>query len=177
MSVVIRTLGAPNRVAPVVRGEIRRLDPQLPVADLEPFENVVNRSISQPRFYALLLSCFGALALLLASIGVYGVISYGVAQRRRELALRIALGAGGREIRGLVVGQAARLAAAGVAAGLAGAFALTRLLARLLFGVGAADPMSFGVAAAVLIFVALVAGEFPARRASRLDPAQALRAE
>jgi putative ABC transport system permease protein len=156
---------------------MRRIDPEIPVAALAPVETLIDRAVAQPRFYALLVFSFGALALLLAAIGVYGVIAYGVALRRRELAVRIALGAGRAEIRRLVALRASRLTILGVALGLVGALALTRLLRQLLFGVGAADPVSFAAAAAVLTLVGLAAGVIPAHRASRVDPAQALRAE
>ncbi|HMF10052.1 MAG TPA: ABC transporter permease, partial [Thermoanaerobaculia bacterium] len=176
-AVVLRAAGPLAPIGAAVGEQMRRIDPEIPVAALAPVETLIDRAVAQPRFYALLVFSFGALALLLAAIGVYGVIAYGVALRRRELAVRIALGAERSEIRRLVAFQASRLTVLGVAFGLVGAFALTRLLRQLLFGVGAADPVSFGAAAAVLIFVGLAAGVIPAHRASRVDPAQALRAE
>jgi putative ABC transport system permease protein len=175
--VVVRAVGPLAPIAAAVGEQVRRIDPEVPVAALAPVEALIDGAVAQPRFYALLVFSFGALALLLAAVGVYGVIAYGVALRRRELAVRIALGAGRGEIRRLVALQASRLTILGVGFGLVGALALTRLLRQLLFGVGVADPVSFAAAAAVLILVGLAAGVVPAYRASRVDPAQALRAE
>jgi putative ABC transport system permease protein len=133
--------------------------------------------VAQPRFYSLLLGSFAGLALVLAMIGIYGVISYSVAQRTRELGIRIALGARGQDVLRLVMGQAMMLVTLGAVIGLGGAFALTRLLKKFLFDVNASDPMTFGAVAFLLALVALLASYLPARRATKVDPLVALRYE
>ena len=136
---------------------------------------VVAQSVAEPRFHMALVASFALLALLLAAIGIYGVLAYSVTQRTHEIGVRMALGAGGRDVMGLVVREGLTLAVAGVALGLAGAAALTRLMAGLLFGVTALDPLTFGAGAAVLLGVAAVACYVPARRATRVQPITALR--
>jgi predicted permease len=176
-SVLVRTAGdAASLVAPL-RRIVRELDPALPLFGVEPLRDTVADSMGSRRFTMLLLVSFAALALVLAVVGVHGVLSYAVAQRRREIGVRVALGADARAVRALVLGQGMRLTALGLGIGLVGGLATSRLLAALLFGVGAADPPTFGAVALVLGGVALAATWLPARRASRVDPMAALRAE
>ena len=177
MDVVLRTAVAPTSVLSAVRREVAALDPNVPVFKVETLEEVVGQSVSQPRFYTLLLGIFAAVALALAGIGIFGVTAYGVAQRTRELGIRMALGATAGEVVGLVVRQGMRVAAAGVALGLVGALLATRALRSMLFGVGAGDPITLVGVTAFLAAVALLACWIPARRAARLDPMAALRSD
>jgi predicted permease len=177
MGVVLRTAVAPLSVAGAVRREVKALDPDLPVNDLQPLEQLTAESVSQPRFYMLLLSIFAGVALALAAIGIFGVISYGVAQRTREIGVRVALGADPASVLRIVVGGALGLAGLGVGIGLLGALAGTRVLSGLLFGVTATDPATYAGVAALLMGVAALASWLPARAATRVDPAIALRAE
>ena len=140
-------------------------------------DEMVSESVSQPRFYMTLLGAFAALALLLAALGIYGVISYVVSQRTRELGIRIALGATRERVVRLVLNQALALAGVGVVIGLVGSYWVTRLISKLLFGVTSTDPLTFGAVAAVLVGAAWLASYVPALRASRVDPIQALREE
>ncbi len=174
---VVRTAGDPLALAAPVRAAIWALDPDLPVVDEMTLARVVARSVWQSRLYSWLFGIFGGVALLLAATGVYGVVAYAVSRRTREIGIRMALGASRRDVGRLIVGQGARLAALGLALGLAAAYALTPVLASLLFGVAATDPATFAGATAGLLAVALGAAWLPARRAARLDPAVALRAE
>jgi putative ABC transport system permease protein len=176
-AVLVRTDGNPSLLAPGVRRVLREIDPQLALFGVEPLTETLGNSQSQRRFTMILLVAFAAVALLLAAIGVHGVLSYSVAQRTREIGIRAALGADVGRIRGLVVSQGARLAVFGIVLGLAGALGLTRLLSTLLFGVGARDPLTFAGVGIVLAVVALVAVWLPARRATRVDPLVALRHE
>jgi len=164
-------------IARTVREAVRALDPTLPVANLSTMENVVRRSIARPRFIALLLSIFAGAALFLAAVGIYGVLSYSVAQRAQELGIRMALGADRRRILRLVMSQGLLLAFAGVAAGVAISLALSRLIASLLFGVAPTDPVTYGAVTALLGAVALAACALPAARAARVDPLVVLRSE
>ena len=153
------------------------LDPRVPVTDLMTLPDAMAETMSRPRFNLLLLSSFAAVGLLLAAIGIYGVISYSVGQRTQEIGLRMALGALPRDIRRSVVGEAVLLAGVGLATGVAGALVLTRVMQSMLFEVSATDPASFMVTAAVLGATALLAAWAPARRALRVDPMITLRAE
>ncbi len=153
------------------------LDPDLPIFGLSTMKQVVSESVSQPRFYLLLLGAFAGVALLLAALGVYGVISYAVSQRTRELGIRIALGASERRVVRLVVTAGFSLAVAGVAAGLIASLYLTRLLRTLLFGVPSTDPLTFAIVALLLLTVAALAALIPARRAASVNPVIAMRAE
>jgi ABC-type antimicrobial peptide transport system permease subunit len=156
----------------VVRGR----DPQLAVFGVEPLEATVSRSVSERRFAMLLLTSFAATALLLGAVGIYGVLSYEVARRRREIGIRMALGAQPTGILRLVVGESAMLTAAALGLGAAGAIALTRFLGSLLFGVSPLDPATLVAVGALMTGVALAATAIPAWRAARVDPASALRA-
>ncbi|HSK75823.1 MAG TPA: FtsX-like permease family protein [Thermoanaerobaculia bacterium] len=174
MTVVLRTAADPARLRTSLAEQVRSLDPQLPISRVESLESRVAESIAQPRLRTELLLLFALLALALAAVGVFGVISYAVVRRTREIGVRMALGAGRAEVLRLVLGQTLAYAGAGLALGLAAAFALTRLLASLLFEVGHTDPAIFAASAAVLLAVAGLAGYLPARQASRLEPLEAL---
>ena len=177
VDVVLRTSVAPRSLAPAVTAVVRSLDAELPIARLSTLDEVVARSISQPRFYVLLLGSFAGTAMLLAALGIFGVMSYAVVQRSREIGIRVALGADPKQVLGMVLGQAARLAAAGVGLGLVGALSLSRVIASLLFAMSATDPATLAGVAALLMAVALLASYLPARRATRMDPLAALRSE
>ena len=178
VSLVIKTdVVDPLSLTTGVRNEIRKLDPELPVTHVSTMEQRLSRAIAQPRFRTTLIGIFAVVALVLACIGIYGVISYSVTQRTHEIGIRMALGAGRHNVLKLVIGQGAWLAIIGVAFGLGGAFALTRLMASLLFGVTPTDAATFISVPLGLIFVALLACYIPARRATRVDPLVALRYE
>jgi predicted permease len=177
MHVVLRTKAGPTSVTKSVREAVRLLDPDLPLAKLTVLTTLVDNSMAGPRFSMLLLAAFGAVALLLATIGMYGVISYSVTQRTREIGIRMALGARRRNVFGLVLGQGARLTALGLAIGLVTALGVTRTMASALYGVQTTDPLTFAVMSLLLVGVALLACYLPARRATRVDPMIALRYE
>jgi len=174
---LLKSHGDLASLARAARRIVAEVDPEVAVFGVEPLQNTVARSVSRQRFTMLLLGLFAGLALLLAAIGIHGVLSYGVAQRTREIAIRMALGERPRSVRTLVVGEALALGVAGLVAGIAGAYALTRLLTALLFGVTATDPLTFAAVPVVLLLVSLAASYAPARRATRVDPASALKAE
>jgi putative ABC transport system permease protein len=153
------------------------VDPNLPITHIITMDGLISNSVSPRRFSAVLVGIFAALALLLAAIGIYGVMSYTVSLRRQEIGLRMALGAQLTNVRGMILGQALKLTLIGVGLGLAGAFALARLLASLLFGVGVYDPVTFFGVAFLQIAVAFAASYIPAHRAMRVDPIVALRYE
>ncbi|HKV51071.1 MAG TPA: ABC transporter permease [Gemmatimonadaceae bacterium] len=176
-SVVVRTSGPPNAVEGQIQGAMRAVDPDLPIDHLRQLRELVSLSVSRPRFYMSLIASFAAIALVLAAVGIYGVISYTVSQRSRELGIRIALGASGANVMAHVLRPGIALAAGGVAIGLVASLALTRLIASLLFGVTPADPLTFAGVSAVLLGVAVLACVIPARRASRADPLVAMRSE
>jgi putative ABC transport system permease protein len=176
-TLVARTAGDPRALVEPIEKAVWALDPDLPIAEVQSMEQVVNRAVWQPRFSTTLLGGFAALALALAAIGIYGVISYGVGQRQREIGIRMALGARPGDVQRDVLGEIAKLAAVGSAAGIAGALLLTRYLQTLLYQVSATDPVVIALAACALGAVALAAAWLPARRATRVDPAAALRGE
>jgi putative ABC transport system permease protein len=177
MSVIVRTDIAPANVVPTLTGEVQSLDNALPLLHIKTLDEYVSDSIVATRFEAFLLGTFGGLAFLLTAVGLYGVISYTVVQRTRELGIRIALGAQRGTILGMVVKNGTLLACAGTLIGLAAAFLLTRLMASLLFGVGPTDPLTFLCAPVALVTVAMLASYVPARRAAQTDPIVALRYE
>jgi ABC-type antimicrobial peptide transport system permease subunit len=177
MTLVVRTTGEPQALAPAVREQIRALDANLPVADVKTLRDQLDLSLFPSRVAAWTLGGFGVLALLLAAIGVYGVVSYSVAQRTREIGVRIALGAKEKDVLRLVLGQGAWVIVVGLVVGLSLAFAATRVVAGFLYGVGATDPLTFAGVPLVLGIVALGASYLPARRATKVDPNEALRAE
>ncbi|HVS12321.1 MAG TPA: ABC transporter permease [Thermoanaerobaculia bacterium] len=177
MNVLIRTELPLASVGDELRRRVWAIDPTLPVASLQTMDDVFGASIARARFLTLLISIFGALALLLAAIGIYGVMSYAVAERARELGIRMAGGAQRRRILSLVMGQGLVLAVVGLAVGVAAAVGLSRLLATLLFGVGTTDPATYAAVLALLGLVALAACALPALRATRVDPLAVLRSE
>jgi putative ABC transport system permease protein len=175
MTVALRAQGDPATLASILRNEVSRLDRDVAVSRISTLSAIAADSIAPQRFGALLLAMFAAAAALLAGIGVYGVMSYAVAQRRHELGVRLALGARPRELFTLVVSRGLRLAAVGAALGLAGSLALGSVLRGLLFGVRPTDPATFVLVPVVLAAVALLACALPGRRATRIDPIEALR--
>ena len=177
VDLVVRGPGTRQNMEGVVREQLRALDPTLPVATFRPLEAMVDQAVSPRRLIVLLLAGFAGFALILASLGIYGVISYSVTQRRKELGIRMALGATGEALRGQILWQTLRMTGAGVVLGLAASWALLRLIQGMLFGVTASDPLTFGGALLLLVAVAGLAGYLPARRASRLNPVEALRME
>jgi predicted permease len=177
MNLLIRTTAEPTQLAPVVRNEIRSIDKTVLIYGISTLESQLARAVAQRRFQTWLLTLFSALALLLAAVGIYGLIHQSVTLRTREIGTRLALGAQPRDVLRLVVGQGLRLALCGIGIGLLAAFALTRVLTGLLFGVTATDPLTFIAAPLVLLLVALLACYLPARRATKVDPLTALRYE
>jgi predicted permease len=175
---VVRTsVENPSSLTPAIRAELAKVDQNIPLTRVRIFDEYLSRTLSRPRFNALLLSIFAGTALVLTAIGIYGVMAYSVAQRTNEIGIRMALGAAQSAIFKLVVGQAMTLVAVSLVLGLIGAFAATRLLRSLLFGVGAWDPLTFAAIVLLLTIVAFLAAWLPARRAARVDPVVALRAE
>jgi len=177
MNLVVRTTAEPMSLVSAVRGAIQRVDKDQPVYRVMAMEQLVADSVAQRRFSMFLLGLFAALALLLAAVGLYGVLAYSVTERTHEIGVRMALGAQRRDVLKLVVGHGLMLALTGVAIGLVASFVLTRLMKNLLFGVRATDPLTFATIALLLTVVALVACYLPARRATKVDPLVALRCE
>jgi putative ABC transport system permease protein len=176
-SFILRTANPPLGVVADVRAALRGQDHDLPITAIREMRDVVASSTADWRFRAVLLGAFGVLAVFIATIGVYGVISYSVAQRTQEIGVRMALGALGRDVLGLVVWQGMRTSLIGIGIGLAAAYGLTRVMANLLFDVSATDPRTFIGIALLLATVALAACLVPARRAMRIDPLTALKYE
>ncbi|HSQ30894.1 MAG TPA: ABC transporter permease [Gemmatimonadaceae bacterium] len=177
IALLVRSDADVGMISAAIREQVHAVDPTMPVYDVHTMTDAVSESVAQPRFYTTLLTAFGALALLLAVLGIYGVISYSVSQRTRELGIRIALGASHDRVLRLVLGQGLTLTVTGVIIGLIGAFWLTRLLSALLFGIQPTDAITFGGVAVVMLGVASLASYLPARRAARVDPVIAMRAE
>jgi len=177
MNIVVRTQSNPMAMIGAIQKEVWSLDSNLPVSNPMPLEQTLSDSIAPQRFTLTLLGLFAALSLVLAGVGIYGVMSYTTAQRTREIGVRMALGASRSDITSLVMRQVVTLASTGVAIGLGGAFALTRLMSSLIFGVSATDPLAFASVAVLLAAVALLAGYIPAYRATKVDPMTALRYE
>jgi ABC-type antimicrobial peptide transport system permease subunit len=174
---VVRTTGEPLQTTAAIEQAIHAIDKDLPVFAIQPMNQVLGNARAQRRLTMTVLVSFAALALLLAAVGIYGVISYSVKQRTRELGIRMALGAQRRDVLKLILAQGLKLTLVGAAIGLLAAFALTRWMESLLFGVRPTDPLTFVVIALLLLSVALLACWVPARRATKVDPIIALRAE
>ncbi|MGH8247720.1 MAG: FtsX-like permease family protein, partial [Gammaproteobacteria bacterium] len=174
---VLRTTIEPLGLASAVRAQVRLLDKDLPVHNIRTVEQQVSRLSATHRLSLILLSIFGGIAFVLAVVGVYGLSAHSVSQRTHEMGIRMAVGAGAKDILRLVVGQGLALTLIGVGVGIAGAFATTQVMSSLLFEVGATDPVTFAGVAALLVAVSLLACYFPARRAAKVDPMVALRHE
>jgi putative ABC transport system permease protein len=184
MTLAIRTSCAPGgancdaaRFTPAVRAAVRALDPNVPLAEVQTMTSIVEGATARERFYLLLLGAFATVALCLAAVGIYGVMSYAVSRRTRELGLRMALGARPAQLLRGVVREGMLVVAIGGTVGIAGAIAISRVMSTLIFGVKATDPLTFAAVTAVLGAVALVACYIPARRATKIDPLEALRAD
>ena len=177
MTILVRTSNDPLAMVSAVRNELQQIDPELPMAAVAPMDQLLADSLSRSRFTMLLLGIFAAVALVLAAVGIYGLIAYSVTQRTQELGIRIALGAQRRDVLRLVLGQGTRLTLLGVTVGVLAGLGFARLLSTLLFGVSATDPLTFACVAALLGLVGLAACYIPARRATRVDPIVALRYE
>jgi putative ABC transport system permease protein len=177
VTLVIRAEGDPLALAAPAAAAVREIDRHQPVADVRTLDRVLADSVARPRMIVYVLGGFAATAVLLAGLGLYGVVSYSVTQRRRDIAVRVALGAQNRDVVRPILREGLVLSAAGLALGLPGAVAATRAMRSLLFGVNAADPATLAAAAVFLVLVALTASYVPARRATRVDPASALQAE
>jgi putative ABC transport system permease protein len=176
-TIVVRTAIDPTAVAAEVRGAVSSIDPAMPVDQIETMEQLVSVSVSQPRFRTVILAAFSVLALVMASVGIYGVMNYLVIQRTREFGIRLSVGATRGDVLRLVLGRAAVLIGVGLCLGLVGSMLLVRLIAKLLYGISPLDPLTFFAVSILLSAVALSASYIPARRATRVDPMVALRWE
>jgi putative ABC transport system permease protein len=177
MNIVMRSKQSIDRLAPQIRRAVSATDPSLPIVQMRTMEAVFGDSVTRQRFLSQLLGIFAAVALVLAAIGTYGILSYMVTERQREIGIRMALGAGSGQVVRLVLGQGVGMAIVGIGLGVVGALGLSRLTTSLLFGVSPADPVTFGAVAAVIALVAMVACVVPTRRATRVDPLAAIRME
>ena len=177
MNVILRSTRPLGGLAPAIRKTVKEADPALPIVQLRTMEEVVGASVTRQRFLSLLLGIFAVVALTLAAIGTYGILSYMVTERQREIGIRMALGAGNNQVVGLVMGQGLGIAVIGIVLGVLGAYGLSRLTASLLYGVKPSDPMTYTAVAGVIAIVAIVACVIPTRRATRVDPLEAIRAE
>jgi len=175
MTLVVRSTSNPQPLIAAVRQKTAEIDPDLPFSNVASMTEVVSASVAQPRLTTQFTGFFAALALLLTAVGIYGVLAYSVTQRIHEMGIRMALGASRGEILKLVVGQGMKLVLSGLALGLIVSLGVTRLLASLLFGTSARDPLTFAAVTLLLIVVALLAAYIPARRAAMVDPIVALR--
>jgi putative ABC transport system permease protein len=176
-SVAVRSALSQDAVTTLLKSQLASIDPDLPFSDMKSLQSAVDSNVDQPRFRVTLIGTFAVFALVLAAVGVYGLISFTVTQRTREIGIRVALGAAPRQVTASVIREGITLALAGIGVGLAGAFAAARALSAFLFGVGASDPLTFTGVALLMLLVAVAASYIPARRALRIDPVVALRAE
>jgi len=176
-TLLVRTAADPLSMVSAVRSQVQAIDREVPVFNVSTADQILAESLARRQFNMLLLGSFATVALLLAAVGIYGVMSYAVTQRTHEIGIRMALGAQAREVLWLVVRQGMSLTLIGVAAGLVAAFALTRVLKNLLFSVSTTDPATFAGIALLLVGVAFIASYLPARRATKVDPLTALRHE
>jgi ABC-type antimicrobial peptide transport system permease subunit len=174
---VVRTSGDPMALVAPIRSQVNAADPQLALYNVTTMEQQLAQTVARPRFYASLLGIFSGFALALAAVGVYGILAYNVAQCTREIGIRMALGAKRGDVLGMVLRQGLTLASAGIVLGLAGAWAASRLVSTLLFGTSATDPKIYAALALLMAVIAAVAAYVPARRATAIDPAIALRYE
>jgi ABC-type antimicrobial peptide transport system permease subunit len=177
MVLYVRSKEDPQQIAGSIRGEVRALAPDVPLLNVRTMEAVISQSLAPRTFTLTVLGCFAGLALLLAAVGLYGVVAYSVVRRTREIGIRVALGAAKRDVLATVVARELRWLGIGLLAGVAGSFALSGLLRGLLFGVAATDAFTYAGVLAVLTTVAMLASFLPARRAARIDPVLALREE
>jgi putative ABC transport system permease protein len=177
MAYVLRTAGNPLNAVPAIRRAAAEVDPDMPVSDIETLEDTLGRSIQYPRYMSLLVGVFAMAAILLAAIGIYGVMAFGVAQRTREIGVRMALGSRSTQVLFLVLRQAVAMLAVGVAVGVAGSLTVTRLLGSLLWQITPTDPPTFAASAGLIVLVGLAASLIPAIRALTIDPTSALRTE
>jgi putative ABC transport system permease protein len=177
MTILVRAFNDPDGLVSALRGELRQMDRDQPMASVATMEQLVSDSYSRSRFTMIVLAVFSAVALLLAAVGIYGVIAFTVAQRTNEIGIRVAMGAQRGDVLQLVLGQGSRLILLGVALGMMAGLLLTRLMSGLLFGISPTDPTTFAGVALLLAAVALLACYMPARRATRVDPLIALRYE
>jgi putative ABC transport system permease protein len=176
-SFVVRTAGEPTGLIHAIRSELVQVDKNLPMADIYTMDEIVAQSVAQPRLEAILLGLFGGLAMLLAAVGIYGVMSYTVTQRTNEIGIRMALGASRAAVLQMIISQGVRLAAIGLAIGIVLALGATRVMTKVLFGVSPTDPAVFAAILVLLAMVALLSCYIPARRATKVDPMIALRYE
>jgi predicted permease len=177
MNIVINSTRPLAALAPSIRKIVHDMDPALPIIQLRTMEDVIGASVTRQRFLSLLLGIFAVVALTLAAIGTYGILSYMVSERQREIGIRMALGAGNNQVVGLVLGQGMTIALAGIVVGVVGAYGLSRLTASLLFGVSPSDPATYSAVAVVIAAVAVAACIVPIRKATRVDPLEAIRAD
>jgi ABC-type antimicrobial peptide transport system permease subunit len=177
MNIVVRSTLPMESLAPSIREIVTAADPTLPIVNMRTMDDVFSQSVVRPRFLAQLLSIFGALSLVLAAIGTYGILSYAVTERRHEIGIRMALGADRGSVLGMVLGQGMSVTALGLVVGIAGSLLLTRLVSTLLFEVRPTDPLTFAAVALFVTVIAVFACLIPARRATRVDPMVVLRDE
>jgi len=177
IAMIVKTSGDPGAVIAGVREQIKAIDPELPPFNIQTMNDVLYSSLARERFTTILLIIFAGVALVLAAIGVYGIISYGVTQRVQEVGVRMALGAQTRDVLKLIIGQGLKLVLIGTMVGAAAAFATTRFISDLLYQVSATDPLTFGATSLLIAGVAFLACYVPARRAASVDPIEAIRTE
>jgi putative ABC transport system permease protein len=177
MTIVIKGTGDPNQLIASARAQVAAADPDQPIYNIRTMDEIRGEAVAPQRLNLMLMSIFAGLALVLAIVGIYGVMSYAVTQRTHEIGIRMAIGAQPRDVFRMILGHGMFLTAVGLVAGLLGAFALTRLMATMLFGVGPTDPATFAGVALLLAAVALIACYIPGKRATKVDPVNSLRYE